>query len=83
MAFSKVCQLIGIFAFAYPTDFSRCHTPLPFHRNAMGSPCVGLGDTVAIVPPDSGGALQRPHSGTPAARQRPRAEGEGRKEGMH
>lgn len=89
MAFSEACQLIGIFAFAYPTDFSRCHTPVPFHRKAVGSPCVGPGDTVAIVPTDSGRTLHVPHSDTPSARlhstgrKRPRAEGEGRKEGMH
>lgn len=49
MAFSEAWQLRGIPAFAYPTDFSRCHTPLQFQRNAINCLCVGPGNTVVIV----------------------------------
>lgn len=50
MAFSEAWQLKGIFAFAHPTDFSKCQAPLQFHRNTIKWPCVGPGDTAAIVP---------------------------------
>lgn len=49
MAFSEAWQLKGISAFAYPTDFSRCHTLLQFQRNAINCLCVGPGDTEVIV----------------------------------
>lgn len=37
MAFSEAWQCKGIFAFAYPTDFSRWPTPLQFHRKAIAT----------------------------------------------
>lgn len=89
MAFSEAWQLKGIFAFVYPTDFSGCHTPLQFHRNAINCPCVGPGDSAAIVPrrqrqshhnvPSWGLACS---SAPPHKTLRPGPEGAGRKEGM-
>lgn len=48
-AFSEAWQLRGISAFAYPTDFSRCHTLLQFQRNAIDCLWVGPGNTAVIV----------------------------------
>jgi len=60
MAFSEAGQLRGIFAFAYPTDFSGCHRALQFLRHTTNCPCVGPGDTAAIVPTGTGRGPQHP-----------------------